>query len=51
MPLAHKTMTNVFWGAKECIFVSFLPQAEAEMLLINFRLSRKFIMLKLIELN
>jgi hypothetical protein len=28
-----------------------LPQAEAEMLLINFRLSRKFIMLKLIELN
>jgi hypothetical protein len=47
IPLAHKTMTNVFWGAKECILVSFLPQAEAEMLLVNFSLSRKFILLTL----
>jgi hypothetical protein len=47
MPLAHKTMPTVLWGAKECILVSFLPQGKAEMLLVNFRLSRNFVMLTL----
>jgi hypothetical protein len=47
IPLAHKTMATVFWSAKECNLVSFLPQGEAEMLLVNFRLSTKFVMLTL----
>jgi len=38
-------MGTVLWGAKECILVQFLPQGEAEMLLVNFRLSIKFVML------